>query len=535
MLELLENLRHLFEGWKDVYSQYVNTGKVPEDVFDQFKESDPSTTNKYLPWMCKQYVAHPGRQRHIMDVAKAFDGLVEKQLLKGGDSDIYQHTLDSATEVTSSKSGEKSKGEVKREQKSESRIITETDDYLIVVPESHAAAKFYGAGTKWCTSGKDPYLWDDYFAQGIVIYTIIDKKHDKKYSVAVYMDNKKECFDAQDRDIKLPEIQKRMGVKFPNGMFKPLTKEGKKGRDKILVDRILASCTKNPDGTYSTDGDVNFIRMKLTEIPVKFKYVGGNFDCKDNELTTLRGAPQKVGDGFYCGQNKLTSLEGAPQEVRDFDCNSNQLTTLDGAPQEVDNFNCNSNKLTTLRGAPQEVSGSFACGDNQLTTLRGAPQKVGDSFYCSKNKLTSFEGAPQEIGGGFTIDNNRLITLEGSPQKVRGSFSCNSNKLTSLKGSPQSVGKFFSCRNNRLTTLRGAPQKVGGNFDCKGNRLTSLEGAPQRVSSFYCSKNKLTSLEGAPQEVRGDFDCDRNPVTEDELKKTVDREYLKKEVKSYWN
>ena len=349
MIELLENLRHLFEGWKDVHTQYVVTKKVPEDVFNQFKESDPSTTNKYLPWMCKQYVVDPGRQRHIIDVAKAFDGLVEKHLLKGDNSDIYQHTLDSADEVVSSKSGEKSKGKVKREQKSESQIIGDTDDYLIVVPESHAASCYYGANTQWCVSGRDSHYWDEYFVDNIVIYIIIDKKHNKKYAVAVSLDNEKECFDEKDKAIDFATIEKQIGVKLPD-VFKPLTKKG-------IIDRIIASCTKNSDGTYSTDDSVNFERMNLTQIPAKFKYVGGNFYCGNNRLTSLQGAPQKVGGYFSCGGN----------------------------------FYCDNNKLTTLEGAPQKVGGDFYCSDNRLTTLEGAPQEVGEDFYCSNNRLTGEE------------------------------------------------------------------------------------------------------------------------------------------------
>jgi len=56
-----------------------------------------------------------------------------------------------------------------------------------------------------------------------------------------------------------------------------------------------------------------------------------NFDCFDNKLTSLEGAPSSVDGYFYCFDNKLTSLEGAPSSVGgDFDCYQNQLTTLTG-------------------------------------------------------------------------------------------------------------------------------------------------------------------------------------------------------------
>ena len=57
--------------------------------------------------------------------------------------------------------------------------------------------------------------------------------------------------------------------------------------------------------------------------------VNGNFNCGDNKLTSLEGAPKTVGSYFDCDYNKLTSLEGAPETVGgDFSCNSNNLESL---------------------------------------------------------------------------------------------------------------------------------------------------------------------------------------------------------------
>jgi hypothetical protein len=60
--------------------------------------------------------------------------------------------------------------------------------------------------------------------------------------------------------------------------------------------------------------------------------VGGSFDCSENQLTSLQGAPREVGGAFNCSGNQLTSLEGAPREVGgDFYCRFNpKLTSLDG-------------------------------------------------------------------------------------------------------------------------------------------------------------------------------------------------------------
>jgi hypothetical protein len=119
--------------------------------------------------------------------------------------------------------------------------------------------------------------------------------------------------------------------------------------------------------------------------------VNGNFDCKGQGLTDFKGVKfRKVSKDFDCSDNQLTTLEGTPQSVgRDFDCSYNQLTTLGGAPKTVGgNFWCSDNQLTTLEGAPQTVDGSFICSDNQLTSLEGAPRKVDGGFGCEGNPVS---------------------------------------------------------------------------------------------------------------------------------------------------
>lgn len=63
-------------------------------------------------------------------------------------------------------------------------------------------------------------------------------------------------------------------------------------------------------------GSVNLSRRGLTELPDLSRVkVTGHFDCSNNSLTSLVGAPHAVGGGFNCSANQLTSLKGAPHEV----------------------------------------------------------------------------------------------------------------------------------------------------------------------------------------------------------------------------
>ena len=106
----------------------------------------------------------------------------------------------------------------------------------------------------------------------------------------------------------------------------------------------------NKDRLVDVAGYIDLSEMDLTELPLKFGIVTGDFDCYSNYLTTLEGAPQSVGGGFWCNDNELTTLEGAPRSV-------------DGR------FICHNNNLTTLEGAPYSVGGYFDCSDNPLPDL----------------------------------------------------------------------------------------------------------------------------------------------------------------------
>jgi hypothetical protein len=91
---------------------------------------------------------------------------------------------------------------------------------------------------------------------------------------------------------------------------------------------------------------VDLSKSGLTELPLKFGEVDHYFDCDDNELISLEGAPQKVFSDFYCSGNKLTSLKGAPKFVRgDFHCDSNYIRSFEGLVDIGGNFFCFDNPI----------------------------------------------------------------------------------------------------------------------------------------------------------------------------------------------
>ena len=169
-----------------------------------------------------------------------------------------------------------------------------------------------------------------------------------------------------------------------------------------------------PDG-FVIKGDVNLSERVLTELPDLSKVtVKGNFNCYDNQLTSLTGAPQEVGGDFECSDNQLKNLQGASQKVGgEFWCDNNQLTSLSGAPQEVGaDFLCYNNQLTTLIGAPKKVGGDFYCSNNDnLFSLFGLPQMSGDKkIYCDDDLMERYNRPKAADGGGnYYIEYKDLI------------------------------------------------------------------------------------------------------------------------------
>jgi len=105
------------------------------------------------------------------------------------------------------------------------------------------------------------------------------------------------------------------------------------------------------DGTLDVFQSVFLLHKNLTELPFNFGEIDGLFDCSENKLKNLKGAPEIVYD-FYCYKNKLTSLKGAPKIVKgDFYCYNNKLKSLKYAPKIIeDEFSAHNNKLKNLEG-----------------------------------------------------------------------------------------------------------------------------------------------------------------------------------------
>jgi hypothetical protein len=105
----------------------------------------------------------------------------------------------------------------------------------------------------------------------------------------------------------------------------------------------------NSDGLVDVNGNVNLNNQGLTEIPLKFGKVTGDFYCNDNNLTTLKGAPHRVGGRFDCDDNRLTSLEFCPSLVGGyFYCRHNNIREFTGLKYIGGDFYCTGNPIEKI-------------------------------------------------------------------------------------------------------------------------------------------------------------------------------------------
>jgi hypothetical protein len=365
----------------------LDRGKVTQEQYDEILDSLPEKLEKYAGWIGRNINNTKSSINHIINLLNWF----ENNKSKLDDKDINNYTVDSL-QSTFDKIGV-SKSQIQKEIKGEgAKLIKETNEYLLYEIYNHEASCYYGSGTKWCITGKNPnnpngrsQSWDLYTGEGANFMFLIKKNGDIDnihYKIAIaYKDYEGKryvlaAFNALDEQINkttLKSITKSVGYNWDYKHFENKRWLGHVPIEimstKDILNKVVdGTYTIQSDGTVDVNGNVNMYNMKLTKLPFKFGKVTGDFYCSGNRLTSLKGAPQLVGGDFSCYRNQLTSLEGAPQSVGG-------------------GFYCFFNQLTSLEGAPQSVGGNFECYNNQLSSLEGAPKSVGGNFDCEINKV----------------------------------------------------------------------------------------------------------------------------------------------------
>jgi hypothetical protein len=164
---------------------------ITERTFNKFKDSDTTTTKKYLEYMVKMWSQSSGQigntNKLIQEVLR-FDSLLPYIPLK----DIYHYEYSEFDFLIAMND----KAEEVKEEKTFIRedhcdVIFEDETHLLVRPKTFRGSLKYGANTKWCTASKNnPQTYERYSKNGLLFY-LINKENteDSRFSkVAFYMD-----------------------------------------------------------------------------------------------------------------------------------------------------------------------------------------------------------------------------------------------------------------------------------------------------------------------------------------------------------
>lgn len=187
--------------------------------------------------------------------------------------------------------------------------------------------------------------------------------------------------------------------------------------DPLEIENIIMTQGKGVwDGSEWTAWDhVLLNRQGLTRLP-NFAWVEGDFNCNDNQLTSLKGAPKGVRASFSCNNNQLASLEEAPKYVGE-------------------SFFCADNKLKSLKGSPEDLKKSFNCVRNNLINLKWITSSIPENLYCGFNPINTLRYTPKFVGANLICDNAKLISLDSlNPYlRIKGKLVVSDNPLKSLR------------------------------------------------------------------------------------------------------
>jgi len=224
----------------DVKKKYPG---VSAEMIEVLASQDPSGTNKYLDWMVKQkskentvpiitkYINlfHKNVNKLTKDF---FDELITEKkwqwLLNDNSpiSKVFQkiykspkdinnyEDFDLTAQILTAADSKLTKSEVK---KLEADVLYNSDDLLIMIPKSHRASCYYGAGTKWCTTNKESDShFKNYTKKGTLIY-VIDKKQPETnpwYKTAILIEKengKVQAYDAPDHPTDITVASEKLG------------------------------------------------------------------------------------------------------------------------------------------------------------------------------------------------------------------------------------------------------------------------------------------------------------------------------------
>ena len=215
-----KELKQKYPEWKEVISQIQQLvpPKYVHFAFEAYKEIDEDNELE-REWAPRWF------ELHIQPIIEKFDELSKAgawdRAIKAGKTKPERKNIDWWTKSkynivdlkfvldTLEQEFGKSERERTKVAKSQSEKVYEDERFLIISPLSHEASCFYGKGTKWCITDKNPGYWDNYTNKNTFFVFVVDSQSPNparfgKIAFAYTADGEdlfEVIYDAEDRTI----------------------------------------------------------------------------------------------------------------------------------------------------------------------------------------------------------------------------------------------------------------------------------------------------------------------------------------------
>ena len=184
-----------------VHSSSEEYPKLATNWITDLINKDPSNKGIYTQWMVIQYLK--GNFLYE-DSGNLLDDLTYFHVNKRAfeQKDINQYTVDQLYDTKKQIEDQAEPIQSKRQEKAQlkqgAEKVLETENVLVIWPQTKKAAQYYGSGTRWCTSSRNHNMFSYYNKKG-PLYIIIDKKTNEKFQIHF---EKREIRDAEDKSVK---------------------------------------------------------------------------------------------------------------------------------------------------------------------------------------------------------------------------------------------------------------------------------------------------------------------------------------------
>ena len=239
-MNIIEEALLIESRMSDAKKKFGNLNMYDWQFLDRL---DPSDNHKYLMWLATEYDKKAARgtdteQEKFETDTREILGHFHRYPEKYVERDINQYK--SLTDLFKAFQEAQLKLSKKEQKRTGAKKVYEDDSYLVVVPTTHEASCFYGAGTKWCTAADKPGHFNNYSRKGVLLY-ILNKnlpEDDPLYKIALYKSysgGKEQYYDATDKQITdlktglTPEVERTLRVTYD--VMKGAWLEARKGQN----------------------------------------------------------------------------------------------------------------------------------------------------------------------------------------------------------------------------------------------------------------------------------------------------------------